>query len=968
MSSLKINFFPLHFILSVLALIVLVTVFSNDVYVYMSSNIYINGLIIVLFFICMFWIFGVLSYYSRSAKVLSKLLSLNSKSSFNRDRSKEEPRDKMADRKRVAEVSAAVAGTLIDTPVISKAIAFSNKNGRVEINSFDAANILDSVSDSGERVLGLSRFLTSVFTMLGLAGTFIGLLQTIDGVGKALGSLANIQNVDILGFVKLLADPLQGMSVAFSTSLFGLAAALFGNYGNYVAAQSLSVFIHKLKTVLQATAGISSLDPNKIEAKDILIALDDSFNRLYEGLSDRLDVVSESMMSMVKVIARTNERQERVLKVVVDNFASMEEVWTRILHLTQEVAKLPQQVDAILANNRSEFFNYLDSNVVPVFVNIAGGVARNADISTGILGATQGVLGVSEDTNAVSKGILGASSELLGATGSVISGISTTNAIAQDLAGISNAGNEITSGVLSAVADNVAVSRDIAGISNTGNEIASGVLSAVADSVAVSRDIAGITSSGIEVANGLLGAISQTQGQVLQTQMEATGILMQGNELSGQVLSVGQNILGEVNNGNNLTSAVLGELGNANNLANAILGESSNASNILNGLVGEVNNGNNLTSAVLGELGNANNLANAILGESNNTNNILSGLVGEVGNTNALMNAAVGELSNANNLNSSLLEIASTDLQLNSGIASSVDNMANSMNIMSSQLQNVSDNMVGAVQSFSASSEANMQEISALRQSFEVFTSNVNDVIQGFQYTVSSVADASNTVASLEQSVSALNNSFYSVIPTLEQLVGMYDQNAIASFLNSLDGVNQSLGLVSQSIQEGSIQTGEAINSISSLIQEVSALREDFSNQIADVISSVGNNLNVSNAENVAVLEEIKNEIATLNDNNANSVSDSLLSNILNSSESSVALLSDLTQAIQDLSSINSNSNERAIEALLSLRDEASSSNARLDVVAASVDALIAEMLNSRDVAQSILDLVARMNDYNKIN
>ncbi len=940
MSSLKINFFPLHFILSVLALIVLVTVFSNDVYVYMSSNIYINGLIIVLFFICMFWIFGVLSYYSRSAKVLSKLLSLNSKSSFNRDRSKEEPRDKMADRKRVAEVSAAVAGTLIDTPVISKAIAFSNKNGRVEINSFDAANILDSVSDSGERVLGLSRFLTSVFTMLGLAGTFIGLLQTIDGVGKALGSLANIQNVDILGFVKLLADPLQGMSVAFSTSLFGLAAALFGNYGNYVAAQSLSVFIHKLKTVLQATAGISSLDPNKIEAKDILIALDDSFNRLYEGLSDRLDVVSESMMSMVKVIARTNERQERVLKVVVDNFASMEEVWTRILHLTQEVAKLPQQVDAILANNRSEFFNYLDSNVVPVFVNIAGGVARNADISTGILGATQGVLGVSEDTNAVSKGILGASSELLGATGSVISGISTTNAIAQDLAGISNAGNEITSGVLSAVAD----------------------------SVAVSRDIAGITSSGIEVANGLLGAISQTQGQVLQTQMEATGILMQGNELSGQVLSVGQNILGEVNNGNNLTSAVLGELGNANNLANAILGESSNASNILNGLVGEVNNGNNLTSAVLGELGNANNLANAILGESNNTNNILSGLVGEVGNTNALMNAAVGELSNANNLNSSLLEIASTDLQLNSGIASSVDNMANSMNIMSSQLQNVSDNMVGAVQSFSASSEANMQEISALRQSFEVFTSNVNDVIQGFQYTVSSVADASNTVASLEQSVSALNNSFYSVIPTLEQLVGMYDQNAIASFLNSLDGVNQSLGLVSQSIQEGSIQTGEAINSISSLIQEVSALREDFSNQIADVISSVGNNLNVSNAENVAVLEEIKNEIATLNDNNANSVSDSLLSNILNSSESSVALLSDLTQAIQDLSSINSNSNERAIEALLSLRDEASSSNARLDVVAASVDALIAEMLNSRDVAQSILDLVARMNDYNKIN
>jgi hypothetical protein len=898
MSSLKINFFPLHFILSILALIVLVTVFSNDVYVYMSSNIYINGLIIVLFFICMFWIFGVLSYYSRSAKVLSKLLSLNSKTSFNRDRAGEAPRDKAADRKRVAEVSAAVAGTLIDTPVISKAIAFSSKNGRVEINSFDSANILDSVSDSGERVLGLSRFLTSVFTMLGLAGTFIGLLQTIDGVGKALGSLANIQNVDILGFVKLLADPLQGMSVAFSTSLFGLAAALFGNYGNYVAAQSLSVFIHKLKTVLQATAGISSLDPNKIEAKDILIALDDSFNRLYEGLSDRLDVVSESMMSMVKVIARTNERQERVLKVVVDNFASMEEVWTRILHLTQEVVKLPKQVDAILANNRNEFFNYLDSSVIPVFTNIAGGVARNVDVSTGILETSQGVLGVSESTNSVSKGILGASSELLGATGSVISGISTTNAIAQDLAGISSSGNEISNGILSAVADNVSVSRDIAGI----------------------------TSSGIEIANGLLGNISQLQPQLLQAQLDSNG------------------------------------------LANAILGESTNSNALLNGLIGEVNNGNNLTSSVLGELGNSNNLANAILGESTNSNALLNGLIGEVNNGNNLTSSVLGELGNSNNLSSSLLEIASTELQVSSGISSSLEQMSNSMNGMSVQLANVSDNMMNAVQSFSASSEANMQEVAALRQSFDIFTSNVSDVIQGFQYTVNSVADATNTVATLEQSVSALNNSFYSVIPTLEQLVGMYDQNAILSFLNSLESVNQSLSLVSQSIQDGSIQTSDAINSISNLIQEVSSLRQDFSNQISDVISSVGNNLNVSNAESVAILEEIKNEIITLNDSNAKSISDALLSNILNSSESTVSLLSDLTQAIEDLSSINSNSNEAAINALLSLRDEASNSNARLDIVAASVDALITEVLNSRDVAQSILDLVAKMNDYNKIN
>jgi hypothetical protein len=74
--SLKINFFPLHFIVSLLILFAMIIVFSDTIYIYMSSSLLLNSFILSLFLLCIVWQLGVLSYYSRSAKVLNKLLSM----------------------------------------------------------------------------------------------------------------------------------------------------------------------------------------------------------------------------------------------------------------------------------------------------------------------------------------------------------------------------------------------------------------------------------------------------------------------------------------------------------------------------------------------------------------------------------------------------------------------------------------------------------------------------------------------------------------------------------------------------------------------------------------------------------------------------------------------------------------------------------------------------------------------------
>lgn len=86
-------------------------------------------------------------------------------------------------------------------------------------------------------------FLSGLLVMLGLLGTFWGLLATIDAVGDAMGSMASIgsgggseDSADggMSDFIAGIAAPLKGMGIAFSSSLFGLAGSLLSGFFNYL--------------------------------------------------------------------------------------------------------------------------------------------------------------------------------------------------------------------------------------------------------------------------------------------------------------------------------------------------------------------------------------------------------------------------------------------------------------------------------------------------------------------------------------------------------------------------------------------------------------------------------------------------------------------------------------------------------------------------------------------------------------
>ena len=185
------------------ALLVIVLVIGYDPIIgYYKANPYINGLILLTLII------GFLIY-------TVKIISLSSEYRFMNS---------------VAFGKLKINDTSLNNYPITKNIA---KNLGI-ISSSKTINksleeILDELYSSIENGKDISKYLINLAVFLGLIGTFYGLLLTIGSVSNVIDGLSIEQQDFGLFFDSLrngLKSPLSGMTIAFSSSLFGLVTSL----------------------------------------------------------------------------------------------------------------------------------------------------------------------------------------------------------------------------------------------------------------------------------------------------------------------------------------------------------------------------------------------------------------------------------------------------------------------------------------------------------------------------------------------------------------------------------------------------------------------------------------------------------------------------------------------------------------------------------------------------------------------
>ena len=270
------------------ALLVIVLVIGYDPIIgYYKANPYINGLIVLALII------GFLIY-------TVKIISLSSEYRFMNS---------------VAFGKLKINDTSLNNYPITKNIA---KNLGI-ISSSKTINksleeILDELYSSIENGKDISKYLINLAVFLGLIGTFYGLLLTIGSVSNVIDGLSIEQQDFGVFFDSLrngLKSPLSGMTIAFSSSLFGLVTSLILGLYEIIAKGIKQTYFEfcesQIRLYYKASSKSKSTSNNNDNSELIskLSELVEGINKINNNFSNSNEEIKKEISSEIKDLSKS---------------------------------------------------------------------------------------------------------------------------------------------------------------------------------------------------------------------------------------------------------------------------------------------------------------------------------------------------------------------------------------------------------------------------------------------------------------------------------------------------------------------------------------------------------------------------------------------------------------------------------------------------------------------------------------
>src|SRR5216684_1201819 len=138
-------------------------------------------------------------------------------------------------------------GLAIERPPVllaPMAAILGDRVGRMAMSSPTMRGIMDSIATRLDEARDMLRYMTGLLVFLGLLGTFWGLIETVGSVGEVIKSLKVGGDAGQLfeALKEGLAQPLGGMGISFSSSLFGLAGSLILGFLDLQTSQAQNRF------------------------------------------------------------------------------------------------------------------------------------------------------------------------------------------------------------------------------------------------------------------------------------------------------------------------------------------------------------------------------------------------------------------------------------------------------------------------------------------------------------------------------------------------------------------------------------------------------------------------------------------------------------------------------------------------------------------------------------------------------
>ncbi len=217
-----------------------------------------------------------------------------------------------------------------------------SRGARMQLGSSSAQSILDSVATRIDEGREITRYLVSLLIFLGLLGTFYGLATTVPSLVETIRSLTPAEGetgLDVFGRLQSgLEGQLDGMGVAFASSLLGLAGSLvvgllelFAGHGQNRFYRELEEWVSTITRVSLSSgdgegggevgvmAGILDHMAEQMESMQLMFTqsdisrsmTDEKISQLttaMERVADRLDTGSNA-----DSLARVADSQERLI-------------------------------------------------------------------------------------------------------------------------------------------------------------------------------------------------------------------------------------------------------------------------------------------------------------------------------------------------------------------------------------------------------------------------------------------------------------------------------------------------------------------------------------------------------------------------------------------------------------------------------------------------------------------------------
>ncbi len=187
---------------------------------------------------------------------------------------------------------------------------------------------LDGVMLKGQESQNLSKYILGVLIFLGLIGTFWGLSLTISSISGVIQSLSisSVESKSVMEALKTgLQSPLDGMALAFSSSLFGISCSLIlGVYELFIGSLWRRFFYHLEQTLssLQEEATTPSAQELSGKGKGVISGayLQSLVGQTFESIEGVTNLLAKSeharqdlnktMMSLTEKLTKLTDQRE----------------------------------------------------------------------------------------------------------------------------------------------------------------------------------------------------------------------------------------------------------------------------------------------------------------------------------------------------------------------------------------------------------------------------------------------------------------------------------------------------------------------------------------------------------------------------------------------------------------------------------------------------------------------------------